>query len=100
MIEKYDNIKNQIYSHPKLGRRIAIIIFGILAFVSYTVLVSLNLNYARERELQTGYAQQSSLSKILVSHAEATLKKLIQLYYQYNYNYPISQKNLDQNLLL
>ncbi|XPV68675.1 MAG: EAL domain-containing protein [Halarcobacter sp.] len=76
MIEKYDNIKNQIYSHPKLGRRIAIIIFGILAFVSYTVLVSLNLNYARERELQTGYAQQSSLSKILVSHAEATLKKI------------------------
>ena len=64
--------KNLIDSHPKQRRRIAIIVFGLLAFVSYVALVSFNLIQARERELETSRAQQSSLSKILVSHAEGT----------------------------
>lgn len=68
--------KNLIDSHPKQRRRIAIIVFGLLVFVSYVALVSFNLIQARERELETSRAQQSSLSKILVSHAEATLKKI------------------------
>ncbi|MDD3344737.1 MAG: EAL domain-containing protein, partial [Sulfurospirillaceae bacterium] len=63
-------------SRPILRRRLAIIIFGLLVFVSYTALISFNLIQAKERELETSRVQQASLSKILVSHAEATLKKI------------------------
>lgn len=78
MIEQDETLTNKslLDAHPKFRRRLAIIIFGLLAFISYTALVSFNLIQARERELETGRAQQASLSKILVSHAEATLKKI------------------------
>ncbi|WP_419769574.1 MAG: putative bifunctional diguanylate cyclase/phosphodiesterase [Candidatus Marinarcus sp.] len=61
---------------PKLWKRLLIIVFGLLAFISYVALVSFNLIQAKERELETAHEQQTSLSKILVSHAEATLKKI------------------------
>jgi len=78
MIEQDETLtnKNLLDFHPKLRRRIVIIVFGLLAFVSYVGLVSFNLIQAKERELETSHAQQASLSKILVSHAEATLKKI------------------------
>ena len=78
MIEQDETLTNNnlIDSHPTFRRRLAIIVFGLLVFISYTALVSFNLMQARERELETARAQQSSLSKILVSHAEATLKKI------------------------
>jgi len=68
--------KNLIDSHPTLRRRQAIVLVGILVFVSYIALVSFNLIQSRERELEIAHAQQASLSKIIVSHAEATLKKI------------------------
>ncbi len=64
------------HSRAEWRRRTAIIAFGVLAFVSYTALVAFNLLHARERELATAHDQQSSLSKILEGHAQATIQKI------------------------
>ncbi len=64
------------YSRIEWRRRAAIIAFAIFAFVSYIVLISLSLYHARERELETVLTQQTSLAKVLVSQADATLKKI------------------------
>lgn len=77
MIDR-DEQSGRIHPHSRTEwrRRGVIIAFGVLAFVSYAVLVALNLFHARERELLTAHERQASLAKVFDSHAQATLQKI------------------------